>query len=58
MMFDLITIFLNSVLTQIQQSMSPALFEVLKVVAVAFGWIGGLTLFMLRKDKRKQQANA
>jgi len=55
-MSHLITIFLNSVISQLQHGLNPAAIEVIKVLFVSFAWIGGLSWFMIRKDKRKQQA--
>jgi hypothetical protein len=55
---NMVTIFLNTELTQLQHSLNPAVVEILKVLVVSFLWIGGLGWFMWKKDKNKQKANA
>ncbi len=34
---------------------SPAVVELAKILAVSFGWIGALALFMWWKDRRKSR---
>ncbi len=34
--------------------LNPAFVEILKIVTVSVGWIGGLTLFLLWKEKHNR----
>jgi hypothetical protein len=38
-------------------AITPALIELAKILAVSFGWIGALALFMWWKDRRKTRGN-
>ena len=50
-------IFLVSVFAQLSSLISnldPAYFDILKIFAGCIGWIGGLTLFVWWKEKKKK----
>jgi len=58
-MIYFLIIILDTFLTQLVHyfnNLSPVTLEIIKVVTISFGWIGGLALFMWLKDKRNKHA--